>query len=202
MIWIGIIITCKKTSGSHQVDDLSHMGWNIVHVGTLNSPARAYMSLCCVFLCFSCKRRYCVLVRVLFHPSIPSENSSASMFAFSLSSSLLEQCWVLKVSCRRNMKLFWVVVSIIFLFLPLPGEMIQFDVHFSNGLVQPPTSLAWKGPISWLKSGGIPFPNLHLRSHPQRDFAPSKPDDCSTFNEPGSPFLRLMAYDIGWAQGP
>ena len=26
-------------------------------------------------------------------------------------------------------------------FLPIPGEMIQFDEHnFSNGLVQPPTS--------------------------------------------------------------
>ena len=32
-----------------------------------------------------------------------------------------------------------VVVSIDFLFSPLPGEMIQLDECFSNGLVQPPT---------------------------------------------------------------
>ena len=28
-----------------------------------------------------------------------------------------------------------------FVCLPLPGEMIQFDKHFSNGLVQPPTTV-------------------------------------------------------------
>ena len=36
-----------------------------------------------------------------------------------------------------------------FLFLPLPGEMIQFDEHiFSNGLkLKPPTSLDWNPEI-------------------------------------------------------
>ena len=34
-----------------------------------------------------------------------------------------------------------------FLFLPLPGEMIQFDEHiFSKGLVQPPTRWDFQGP--------------------------------------------------------
>ena len=31
-----------------------------------------------------------------------------------------------------------------FLFSPLPGEMIQFDQYFSNGLVQPPTRMGMK----------------------------------------------------------
>jgi len=33
----------------------------------------------------------------------------------------------------------WVVVSIMFHFLPLLGEDFQFDQYFSDGLVQPPT---------------------------------------------------------------
>ena len=34
----------------------------------------------------------------------------------------------------------WLVATQIFLmFIPIPGEMIQFDSYFSDGLVQPPT---------------------------------------------------------------
>ena len=36
----------------------------------------------------------------------------------------------------------WVVVSSIFYFQPLPGEMSQFDWYFSNGL-KPPTSICF-----------------------------------------------------------
>ena len=38
-----------------------------------------------------------------------------------------------------------------FIFLPLFGEMIQFDYFFSNGLVQPPTRLVF----IWVVSGGL-----------------------------------------------
>ena len=31
-----------------------------------------------------------------------------------------------------------------FLFSPLPGETVEFDYYFSNGLVQPPPSQAWQ----------------------------------------------------------
>ena len=40
-------------------------------------------------------------------------------------------------------------VSNSFLFLTLPGEMIQFDTYFSDGLVQPPTSHRFFGMESW-----------------------------------------------------
>ena len=55
-----------------------------------------------------------------------------------------------------------------FLFSPLPGEMIQFDKYFSNGLVQPPTryrdsksrpcsSSTPLRPNSWIRLGTIHY---------------------------------------------
>ena len=43
--------------------------------------------------------------------------------------------------------IFWVLATHYFFFTPNLGEMIQFDSYFSDGLVQPPTSLdldVWK----------------------------------------------------------
>ena len=34
-----------------------------------------------------------------------------------------------------------------FLFLPLPGEMIQFDLYFSDGLKPPPSYILLSGQI-------------------------------------------------------
>ena len=53
----------------------------------------------------------------------------------------------------KNFAIFWVVVSSVFLFSPLLGEMIQFDKYFSKGL-KPPTScffvyLPGVSSISW-----------------------------------------------------
>ena len=55
-----------------------------------------------------------------------------------------EKSWVLQPCSRSCFHTIWGVYIRrwwfqIFLFLPLPGEMIKFESYFSNGLVQPPT---------------------------------------------------------------
>lgn len=82
-IWLTFIVTCSYT---------------------VNSPARAYMSFCCVFLCFSCKRRYRVFVRVLFHPSIGKKTLPLQCLPFA-SVELARAMLSFKGILQRNMKL-------------------------------------------------------------------------------------------------
>ena len=49
----------------------------------------------------------------------------------------------------------WVVATqIFFIFIPILGEMVQFDEYFSDGLVQPPTRKNWELNVS-RKAWGI-----------------------------------------------
>ena len=72
------------------------------------------------------------------------------------------------------------MISDVFLFLPLPGEMIQFDQYFSDGLKQP-TSIA-------------PYINLVKLA---RDLTrPFSPQEVAFWKGNGTP--AIAGKSIGW----
>ena len=96
----------------------------------------------------------CRIFSSVFFFAARANTSNQKEFPFCPKDSLFHCTHNLKRSPKKNKHIIsrpwsrilirWWFETCFFIFAPIPGKMIQFDWHFSNGLVQPPTRIAWE----------------------------------------------------------